>query len=307
VPPNRDLIGYGPSAPTGKWPDGSRLAISLVVNYEEGSERTFAVGDADQESMTEWGSYPLPPDIRNLAMESMFEYGSRVGVWRILETLKRYNVPSTFFACALAFERAPAVARAVVLAGHEVCSHGYRWEEVFRLSREEEKEHIKLAVESLQRTTGARPVGWYCRYGPSVHTRQLLAEEGGFLYCSDAYNDDVPYFIDVGGTAQLIVPYSPDTNDFRYWQANGPTTSGQFFEYLRDSFDTLYAESATHPRMMSVGLHCRIIGRPGRLPALTKFIEYAKRHTDVWFATRAQIAAHWLELHGREARSTYGL
>jgi peptidoglycan/xylan/chitin deacetylase (PgdA/CDA1 family) len=166
--------------------------VSLVVNYEEGSERSFAAGDDDQESMTEWGGYALPPTVRNLAMETMYEYGSRVGVWRVLKVLADANVKSTFFACAKAFEEAPEVVSAVVDAGHEVCSHGYRWEEVFRLSRDEERDHIRMAIESFERTTGKRPVGWYCRYGPSIHTRELLVEEGGFLYDSDAYNDDVP-------------------------------------------------------------------------------------------------------------------
>jgi peptidoglycan/xylan/chitin deacetylase (PgdA/CDA1 family) len=294
---SRDIVGYGAHSPTLPWPGGAKLAISLVVNYEEGSERSFASGDPDQEPLTEWGSYPLPPDIRNLAMESMFEYGSRVGVWRILDVLARHNVPATFFACAVAFEQAPDVAKAAVAAGHEICSHGYRWEEVFRLSEEEEREHIRRAVESLERTTGQRPRGWYCRYGPSERTRALIVEEGGFSYDSDAYNDDVPYFVDVKDHRHLVVPYTADNNDFRFWQANGPTTHGQFLEYLKDSFDVLYDEARTHPKMMSVGLHCRMIGRPGRIGALDKFIAYAKGFPEVWFATRAEIAQWWLDNH----------
>src|SRR6266516_1112020 len=179
--PARDLVGYGRNPPVVPWPNDARLAISLVVNYEDGSERSFAMGDPDQESLTEWGAYPFPPNIRNLAMESMYEYGSRVGVWRLLDIFARHSVPCTFFACAVAFEQAPDVARAAVEQGHEICSHGYRWEEVFRLNEDEEREHIRLAIESFERTTGKRPVGWYCRYGPSIHTRRLLVEEGGFV------------------------------------------------------------------------------------------------------------------------------
>lgn len=294
----RDLIGYGAKFPTLGWPNGARLAINIVVNYEEGSERSFAAGDPDQEPLTEWGSYPLSGDIRNLAMESMFEYGSRSGVWRTLRILEQAQVKSTFFACALAFEQAPEVAKAVVESGHEVCSHGYRWEEVFRLSKEEEREHIRLAIESFIRTTGQRPKGWYCRYGPSVNTRELVVEEGGFLYDSDAYNDDVPYFVEVSGKKHLVIPYTPDVNDFRYWQSPGFLTADHFFTYLKDSFDVLYAESASYPKMMSIGLHPRIIGRPGRSIGLQRFLEYTKRFTDVWFATRAEIAEWWMANSG---------
>jgi peptidoglycan/xylan/chitin deacetylase (PgdA/CDA1 family) len=293
--PARDLVGYAGDPPSIRWPDGARLAVSVVINYEEGSERSFAIGDPDQESLTEWGAYAVPPEIRNLAMESMHEYGSRVGVWRLLDILDRHSVKCTFFACAVAFEQTPGVARAAVAAGHEICSHGYRWEEVFRLAEAQEREHIRLAVESLQRTTGERPVGWYCRYGPSVNTRRLLVEEGGFLYDSDSYNDEIPYVVEVGGRRHLVVPYAPDANDIQFWLGNGLAPAEQFFAYLRDSFDVLYAEASTHPKMMSIGLHCRIIGRPGRARALDRFIEYAKGHPEVWFATRAEIARWWLE------------
>lgn len=295
---NRDLAGYGAAPPAVPWPGGARLAVSVVVNYEEGSEYSHAMGDSDQEGLTEFGSYPLPEGTRNLAMESMFEYGSRAGVWRILRLFEETGVDATFYACAIAFEQNPAVARAVVAGGHEVCSHGYRWEEVFRLSREEERRHIRLAVESFERTTGRRPVGWYCRFGPSVHTRALIVEEGGFLYDSDAYNDDLPYFVEVAGKRHLVVPYTPDANDFRFWTTPGFVTAGHFYQYLRDSFDTLYAEAAACPKMMSIGLHARMIGRPGRLPALRRFIAHAQAHEGVWFATREAIARHWLAAAG---------
>lgn len=297
----RDLIGYGANPPNVEWPGGARLAVSIALNYEEGSERSIAMGDPDQEAMTEWGPYPLTADVRNLAMESMYEYGSRVGVWRILALLARHQVKCTFFACAVSFEQAPDVARAATKADHEVCSHGYRWEEVFRLSRDEEREHIRLAIESIKSTTGQRPLGWYCRYGPSVNTRSLLVEEGGFTYDSDAYNDDLPYKLEVNGTEHIVVPYTPDVNDFRFWQPNGPNTAAQFFEYVRDTFDVLHRESQEHPKMMSIGLHCRIIGRPGRSAALDRFLAYAKEFPDVWFATRAEIAAWW-RTHGPTMR-----
>lgn len=291
------MVGYGPDVPEGRWPNGARLAVSLVLNYEEGSERNRALGDPDQETGTEWGTYPYPADVPNLAMESMYEYGSRVGVWRILDVVDEARVPLTFFACALAFEQNPRVAEYVQAnPQHEVCSHGYRWEEVFRLAADEEAEHIKLAVESFERTVGRRPVGWYCRYGPSERTRELVTAHGGFLYDSDSYADDTPYFVECLGQRRLVVPYTPDANDFRFWQANGPTTAAALTEYLRDGFDELYAESARHPRMMSFGLHPRIIGRPGRIRSLRDFISYAARHDDVWFATREEIAAAWLEL-----------
>jgi peptidoglycan/xylan/chitin deacetylase (PgdA/CDA1 family) len=289
----RDLVGYGPRPPARRWLGSSRLAISLVVNYEEGSERSLAAGDDTQESLTEWGAYPFPPRVRNLAMESMYEYGSRVGVWRIFDVLARHAVPATVFACAQALELAPEVARAAVQNGHEICSHGWRWEEVFQLTEDEERDHIRRAVDSIERTCGRRPVGWYCRYGPSVHTRRLLVEEGGFLYDSDSYADDVPYEVTVDGTEHLVLPYAADTNDIQFWLAEPLASAEQFFTYLKDSFDTLYRESETAPKMMSVGLHCRIIGRPGRIAGLERFIEYASGFDGVRFATREQIARSW--------------
>jgi len=292
---SRDLVGYGRNTPRGRWPNGARLAISLVLNYEEGSERSFAAGDPDQETGTEWGQYPYPPDVANLAMESIYEYGSRVGIWRILDVVDAREVPLTFFACAQALELNPAVAEYLRDSRHEVCSHGYRWEEVFRLSESEEAEHIALAVQSFERTVGRRPVGWYCRYGPSERTRELITKHGGFLYDSDAYNDDSPYFVECLGERRLVLPYTPDNNDFRFWQANGPATASALTEYLKDSFDELYREAKTTPRMMSFGLHPRMIGRPGRIRALRDFIDYASDHDEVWFATREDIARAWLQ------------
>lgn len=296
----RDLVGYARDVPTVGWPDGIRLPISVVVNYEEGSERTYADGDTDQETMTEWAVYPLPSGIRNLAMESMYEYGSRVGIWRIFDAAAEHEVTTTVYACAVALERAPAVVDAIRDGGHGVVSHGYRWEEVFRLSPEEERRHIRLAVDSFIATLGARPRGWYCRYGPSVETRRLLVEEG-FEYDCDSYNDDVPYFVQVAGARHLVVPYSPDINDLRFWQSPGLVGAQDFFDYLKDSFDTLYREAGHRTRMMSIGLHPRIIGRPGRIDGLRRFLDYARGFDDVGFLTRDEIADHWLPQAGSDA------
>lgn len=293
---DRDLIGYGRSPRPRGWLGPSRLAVSLAVNYEEGSEYSVPNGDAHQETLTEWGAYPFPDGVRNLAMESMYEYGARVGVWRVLEALDRNSVKATFFACARAFELNEEVARATVGLGHEVCSHGWRWEEVFRLSEDEERRHMHWAIESFTRTCGKRPVGWYCRYGPSVNTRKLLVEEGGFLYDSDSYADDVPYEVQVGQRSHLVIPYAPDTNDIQLWLADPVAPADQFFGYLKDSFDTLYRESERGPRVMSVGLHCRIIGRPGRIAALDRFIQYARRFDGVCFPTREEIARSWVRM-----------
>lgn len=295
--PVRDLIGYGRALPPRRWPGGARIAVSVVVNYEEGSERSYAMGDPDQESSTEWNSYLLPDGVRNLAMESMYEYGSRVGIWRIFEALDRYGVKATFFACAVALEQNPQVAEAIVGGGHGVVSHGYRWEETFRLDRDEEREHIRVALASFERSLGYRPRGWYCRYGPSIHTRELVVEEG-FDYDCDAYNDDLPYVVEVNGKQHLVVPYTPDVNDFRFWQSPGLSTASQFFEYLKDSFDTLYREGAQQPRMMSIGLHPRQIGRPGRIAGLERFLEYTQGFDDVAYLTRDQIADAWLAEQG---------
>lgn len=294
----RDLIGYGGNPTRQSFANGKRLAISIVVNYEEGSEYSHAMGDSRQDTMFDWGAYPTPPNIRNLAAESVTEYGSRVGVWRLLDLLQNAQVKSTFFACALAFEQNPKVAETAIAAGHEICSHGYRWEEVFMLSEDQEREHIRLAIESFKNTCGKRPVGWYCRYGPSIHTRRLLIEEGGFIYDSDAYNDDVPYFTEVSGKKHLVVPYTPDANDFNFWLAPGFVTADDFNIYLKDSFDILYKESEKSPRLMSIGLHPRIIGRPGKIKSLSNFIDYAKQQNGVWFATREEIARDWLSIDG---------
>lgn len=289
----RDYVGYGAQPPMLPWPNDAKLAISLVVNYEEGSEYALSHGDNRQETLGEWGVKVFPEGVRNLANESMFEYGSRVGFWRLMDIFARHEVPATFGACAVALEKNPQAAQAISAAGHEVCSHGYRWEEHYLMSREEEKARIAKAVTSLEASTGQRPLGWYCRTAPSVHTRELLLEHGGFLYDSDAYNDDMPYFVQVQGQRHLVVPYTGDVNDTHCWHSPGFETG--FFQYMRDSFDYLYQESQQRPRMMSIGLHMRIVGRPGRAKALDDFIAYARNKPGVWFARRVDIAKHYLQ------------
>ena len=288
----RDFVGYGRVPPRAPWPDGARIAVSLVLNYEEGSEQAILDGDPRSEDTGE-ATRAQQPGKRDLAMESMFEYGSRVGVWRLLDIFDRQGVPATVFACAVAVERNPQLADYLRSASHEVVSHGYRWEEVSTLGEVVEREHIRLAVQSLERTIGRRPLGWYCRYGPSRYTRRLVVEEGGFEYDCDSYADDMPFLVDVGGRPWCVVPYALDTNDGRFWGAPHFGPADDFGEYLKDAFDCLYREGATTPKMMSVGLHCRIAGRPARSVAVERFVEYAKSHPGVWFARRLEIARAW--------------
>jgi allantoinase len=293
----RDLVGYGDRPPGGRWRDGARLAVNLVVNYEEGAEDRFEDGCGRRETLGEALSpVPVDPPQRDLANESMFEYGSRAGVWRLLSLLDRYGLPATFFACAVALERNPAVGRAITASGHDVVAHGDRWEEHYRMDRERERAAIARAVMSIAATTGQRPLGWYCRYGPGVHTRELVVASGQFLYDSDSYADDLPYYVRVGDRPWLVVPYSLETNDIRFWRGS-LATGEDFFTYLRDSFDVLYEEGASQPRLMSVGLHCRIVGRPGRSRGLERFLQYARAFPGVWFARRGDVARWWLEHH----------
>jgi peptidoglycan/xylan/chitin deacetylase (PgdA/CDA1 family) len=288
----RDFVGYADTPPIVPWPDGARLAVQVSVSYEEGAEYSLLDGPR-RETMGEVPS-PVPPDRRDLFNESFFEYGSRVGVWRILDTCRRAGVPASWWACARALERNQRVARALVDAGHEICGHGYGWEEFHDASREEERDNIRRTVESLVRTTGQRPVGWFTRYACSPSTRELLAEEGGFLYDSLGLNDDLPYYVPVQGRPWLVVPYTFEVNDARFWRG-GLTSVGAFTEYMRAAFDCLYAEAQRVPRMMSIGLHCRIAGTPARSRAFVEFLEYARRFPGVWFARRVDIARWWLE------------
>ena len=289
---NRDFIGYGENPPNIVWPNKAKIAISVVVNYEEGSEYSLLDGDTHHETNNEVPS-PVPLNQRDLFNESFFEYGSRVGVWRLLNLFERYGVKTTFYCCAVALERNPEVARAIVERGHEVCGHGYRWQEYHSMDRDSELDSIRRTVESLERTTGVRPVGWFTRYGPSLNTRELVAGEEGFIYDSCSMNDDLPYFVRVNEAPWLVVPYSFETNDARFWRG-GLVSVNDFFEYLKDTFDCLYEEGQSFPKMMSVGLHCRITGRPARSRAVQRFLEYASGFSDVWFARRDEIASHWL-------------
>lgn len=293
----RDLAGYGADPPQADWPGGARLALQFVLNYEEGGENSVLHGDAASEAFLSdiIGAQPLA-GVRHISMESLYGYGARVGVWRLLRLFERKGVPLTVFAVAMAAERNPAVIRAMVEAGHEIASHGYRWINYQYVGEETEREHIRRSVEILEQVSGARPLGWYTGR-TSPNTRRLVAEQGGFLYDADAYDDDLPYWETVGGAPQLIVPYTLDANDMRFATAQGFNAGDQFFAYLKDSFDVLLAEGETTPRMMSVGLHCRLAGRPGRIAALERFLDYARRHEGVWFCRRVDIARHWRKRH----------
>jgi peptidoglycan/xylan/chitin deacetylase (PgdA/CDA1 family) len=293
--PKRDFVGYGQRIPKVVWPGGARIAVSLVLNWEEGSEYSIPAGDNRNEGLTEV-AYLMPPEHRDLHAESVYEYGSRAGVWRVQRLLDQFDVKCTFFGAAVAFERNPEVAQWLREAGHEPCSHGWRWEEMWTLSREEEREHMHEAIRLIEETCGERPRGWYCRYGPSVNTRELLVEEGGFVYDSDAYNDDLPYFTEVNGKRHLVVPYSVAYNDARFVLGDY-SDPGSMFDYCKRGFDYLWEEGATHPKMMSIGLHSRWIGQAGRTSAMRDFIEYAREKGDVWFARRIDIANWWLEHH----------
>jgi allantoinase len=289
----RDLIGYGRNPPHPQWPNGARIAVNFVMNYEEGSEYSMMDGDGRSEAtLTETAQSPFPPGSRDLAAEGMFEYGVRVGFWRVMRLFAERDLPMTIFACALALERHPPAAAAIVEAGHDFCCHGWRWVEHFKLTRDEEREHIRRAIESLTKTLGARPLGWYCRYGPSVNTRPLLVEEGGFLYDSDCYNDELPYWVLQDGKPHLVVPYSLVTNDSKFGRGVFGTAD-DYFVFLRDQFDMLYAEGKTQPKMMSCGLHLRSIGHPARAVGLMRFLDHIGRFEGVWVARRTEIAQHW--------------
>jgi allantoinase len=291
--PPRDYVGYGRHIPKVRWPDNARVAINLVLNYEEGSEYSHPAGDKQNDGLTEI-PYVMEATYRDLAAESVYEYGSRAGVWRVQRLIDGYKLPLTCFAAATALERNREVAAWLQEAGHEPCSHGWRWEEVWRLSREDEYQHMLWAIASFQATVGQRPRGWYCRYGPSVHTRELLVEEGGFVYDADAYNDDLPYFTTVKGTRHLVVPYSLTYNDARFVLAQGYSSPTDFADSLKRAFDTYWEEGTERPRMMSIGLHPRLIGQAARISGLKDFLDYALIKGGVWFATRIDIAHWWL-------------
>ena len=297
----RDLIGYGPNPPHPHWPNNARIAVQFVLNYEEGGERTVLNGDAGSETfLSELFNPESYPD-RHLSMESIYEYGSRVGVWRILKAFEDKGWPLTVFGVGLALERYPELARAFVQKGHEVAAHGYRWIHYQTAEEAFEREHMRKCVEAITRVCGERPLGWYTGRD-SPNTERLVADEGGFEYHSDHYGDDLPFYTKVtrsdGATVpMLVLPYTLDCNDMRFSLPQGYSHADPFFQYMKDSFDTLYAEGQNCPRMMNIGLHCRLIGRPGRFPALQKFLDYVASHDKVWVARRIDIARHWKAVH----------
>ena len=294
----RDLVGYGANPPHPKWQGDAKIALQIVLNYEEGSEYSIPDGDDTSEIyLREVPGSSMGKGMRDLQVESVYEYGSRAGFWRLMRLFKAKDIPVTIFGAALALERNPAAAEAIVEAGYDICCHGWRWIGYHLLNEAEEREHIQKAIASLKKLTGDRPLGWYCRYAPSLNTRRLIAEEGGFLYDSDAYNDDLPYWVQVEGKSHLVIPYTLDNNDMKYCVAPGFNSGNDFYTYLKDAFDVLYAEGETSPKMMSVGLHARLAGKPGRIAALARFIDYVQSHEDVWICRRLDIAQHWIEHH----------
>lgn len=293
----RDLVGYGANPPDPKWPGGARIALQIVMNYEEGSEYSVPDGDGFSETyLTEVPGASLGPQQRDLIVESIYEYGSRAGFWRLMRIFAERDIKVTVFGAALALERNPEAASAIRAAGHEVCSHGWRWIGFQNMGEDEEREQMRRAIASIERTIGERPQGWYCRYAPSINTRRLAVEEG-FLYDSDAYNDDLPYWVRVCDKDHLVIPYTLDVNDMKFAVAPGFSAPSGYFEYLRDAFDVLYREGTTHPKMMSVGLHARLAGRPGRAAALERFLDHVLEHDDVWICRRVEIAHHWIAQH----------
>lgn len=294
----RDFVGYGRTPPHPHWPAQARIAVNIVLNYEEGSEASVPDGDGATETGLTDGSGEL--SVRDLGAESMFEYGSRVGVWRLLRILAERGLAATVFGCAVALERNPALVEAIIEAGHDLCCHGNRWVRHQNFDEAQERAAIATAVETITRLFGEPPAGWYCRYAAGVSTRRLLMEHGGFLYDSDSYADELPYWNTVQGKPHLIVPYSLTNNDARFIR-QALATGDDFFHYLRDSFDVLYREGATQPKMMSVGLHMRLAGHPGRAAGLERFLDHIGRHPDVWVCRRVEIARHWHLHHQPEA------
>ncbi|AOX16440.1 allantoinase PuuE [Kozakia baliensis] len=290
----RDLIGYGANPPDAKWPGGARIAVQFVLNYEEGAENSILHGDAGSEAfLSEMIGTRSILGARSMQMESLYEYGSRAGFWRLHRLFTQANLPLTVFGVALALERNPEAVAAMKAANWEIASHGLRWIDYQDIPEEAEREHIRQAIALHAEVTGERPLGWY-QGRTSPNTARLVAEEGGFIYDADSYADDLPYYDRTHDRAQLIVPYTLDVNDMKFAALNGFTEGEQFFRYLRDNFDMLYEEGG---RMMSVGLHCRLVGKPARARALRRFLAYVREREDVWVATRLDIAKHWLETH----------
>ena len=291
---SRDMIGYGSNELKISWPNNARIAVQIVLNYEEGAENCVLNGDKYSEVFLSEIIGAKAVKGRHISMESLYEYGSRSGFWRLHKLFQEKKIPITIFGVGMALEKNPEVCKVIKKAGYEVASHGWRWIDYQNISKSEEKKHMKLAIKTIKKNFGTRPLGWYTgRCSPN--TRDLVFEEGGFLYDSDSYNDDLPYWETRNKKKQLIIPYTLDNNDMRFATNQGFNTGEHFFTYLKDSFDALYEEGKNNPKMMSVGLHCRLIGRPGRIQSLKKFLDYILSHKDIWICKRIDIANHWIK------------
>ena len=291
---NRDMVGYGYNDLKVVWPNNARLAVQIVLNYEEGAENCVLNGDKQSEVFLSEIIGAQPIKGRHINMESLYEYGSRRGFWRIHKLFQEKKIPITIFGVGMALEKNPEICKAIKNSDYEVASHGWRWIDYQNIKKSEEKKHMKLAIQTHKKIFGERPQGWYTgRCGPN--TRDLVFEDGGFLYDSDSYSDDLPYWEVRNKKKQLIIPYTLDNNDMRFATNQGFNTGDHFFTYLKDSFDALYEEGKTNPKMMSVGLHCRLIGKPGRIQSLKKFLDYITKHEDVWICKRIDIAKHWIK------------
>ena len=305
----RDLIGYGRNPPHARWPGQARVALQFVLNIEEGGENCVLHGDAGSEQFLSELFNPAAYPARHLSMESIYEYGSRAGVWRILREFERRGLPLTVFGVGMALQRTPELARACVELGHEIACHGWRWIHYQNLDEATEREHMRRGMEAIEAVCGVRPLGWYTGRD-SPNTRRLVADDGGFAYDSDSYADDLPYWLQVRKTdgrlaPHLVVPYTLDANDMRFALPQGFAQAEDFFIYLRDSFDALYAEGAEAPKMMSVGMHARLLGRPGRIRALQRFLDHIERHDRVWVTRRIDIARHWKDAHPFDPATTF--
>ena len=290
----RDMIGYGSKEPRVTWPNNAKLALQIVLNYEEGAENNVLHGDKHSETFLSEIIGAQAIKDRHINMESLYEYGSRSGFWRLHKLFQEKKIPITIFGVGMALEKNPEVCKAIKESDYEVASHGWRWIDYQNISKSVEKKHMQLAIKTIKKIFGQRPLGWYTgRCSPN--TRDLVFEDGGFLYDSDSYSDDLPYWEIRNNKKQLIIPYTLDNNDMRFATNQGFNTGDHFFTYLKDSFDALYEEGKTNPKMMSVGLHCRLVGRPGRVQSLKKFLDYILKHNDVWICKRIDIAKHWIK------------
>ena len=290
----RDMIGYGSKQLKVSWPNNARIAVQIVLNYEEGAESSVLNGDKNSEVFLSEIIGAEPVKARHMSMESLYEYGSRSGFWRLHKLFQEKKIPITIFGVGMALEKNPEICKAIKDAKYEVASHGWRWIDYQNIKKSEEKKHMQLAIKTHKNIFGERPLGWYTgRCSPN--TRDLVLEDGGFLYDSDSYSDDLPYWETRDKKKQLIIPYTLDNNDMRFATNQGFNTGDHFFTYLKDSFDALYEEGKTNPKMMSVGLHCRLIGKPGRIQSLKRFLDYILKHEDVWICKRIDIAKHWIK------------